>query len=160
VDAFCRDHGHGVDDFFRNAAIDGLDEACEDMRPNSRFLQALNARARNPAVRYSLLLGTGGPLTEDELAELRSAVAAAIDQNRLTRLFGPRVTEPLSDFDEVLREMGDGAVAVKRARLEGVDDTVLLEFSHLTITRDASEPQARELIEAILERLKGKSVTE
>ncbi|MBL8849543.1 MAG: hypothetical protein JNG89_07660, partial [Planctomycetaceae bacterium] len=98
VDAFCRDHGHGVDDFFRNATIDGLDEAYEDMRPGSRFLQQLNARERNPAVKYSLLLGTGGPLTEEGLAELRSAVAAAIDQNRLTRLFGPRVTEPLSDF--------------------------------------------------------------
>jgi hypothetical protein len=34
-----------------------------------------------------------------------------------------------------------------------VDDTVLLPFSHLTITRRATEPQAAELMDAILERL-------
>jgi pimeloyl-ACP methyl ester carboxylesterase/GNAT superfamily N-acetyltransferase len=153
ADAFARHREGGLDDVFRNATIDGLDEACEDMRPESRFLRKLNARDRNPHVRYSLLLGTGGPLTEESLAELQAKVAAAVDQNRIARFFGPRVENPLSDFDEVVCEKGDGAVAVKRARLEGVDDTVLLPFSHLTITRRATEPQAAELIDAILERL-------
>jgi hypothetical protein len=148
-----RHRDRGLDGLFRNAAADGLNEACEDMRPDSRFLKKLNAGERNPQVRYSLLIGTSGPLTEEGLTEIRSTLRAAARRDRIARLLAPRIEEPLSDFDEVVRDKGDGAVAVKRARLDGVEDTVLLPFSHLTITRRASEPEARELMDAIVARL-------
>lgn len=143
----------GLGGIFREAATDGFNEACHDMRPGSRFLRELNARQRNPRVRYSLLLGTAGPLTPESLAELQSALHASAARNNLARLLAPRADEQLSDLDEVVIELGDGAVAVERGRLDGVEDTVLLEFSHLTITRATDSPQGRELLNAILSRL-------
>jgi hypothetical protein len=103
-------------------------------------------------VRYSLLIGTDGPLTAESLGELRSVLDRVAAENPVASLLAPRLGPP-DDLDEVLVDAGDGAVAVKRARLEGVEDTVLLEFSHLTITRAAESENGRALLEAILTRL-------
>lgn len=143
----------GLPGLFREAAADGLNESCLDMRPGSEFLEQLNARERNADVRYSLLIGTGGPLTDESLAEIRRILDSAAAENPLAQLLRPRLREPLDDLDEVLVDEGDGAVAVKRARLEGVDDTQLLEFSHLTITRAFDTPTGQALLEAIITRL-------
>ncbi len=143
----------GLPGLFRDAAADGLNESCHDMRPGSDFLKELNSRERNPEVRYSLLIGTGGPLSPESLDELRRILDAAAADNPLARLLRPRLREPLDDLDEVLVDEGDGAVAVKRARLEGVEDTELLEFSHLTITRAFDTPTGESLLNAILTRL-------
>lgn len=139
--------------FFARAAADGFNEAAPDMRPDSAFLRRLNARDRNPRVKYSLLLGTRGPLTEEELDEFRSTVDAAIERNRLLQFVSPRIEAPLADLDELRAGKGDGAVAVKRGRLKGVEDTQLLPFSHFTITKRADEPDADELFDAIVARL-------
>jgi hypothetical protein len=143
----------GLPVLFRDAAADGLNESCDDMRPGSRFLKELNARERNGDVRYSLLIGTGGPLTPESLAEIRRILDSAGAENPLARLLKPRLGEPFDDLAEVLVDEGDGAVAVKRARLEGVDDTELLNFSHLTITRAFDTADGEALLEAILTRL-------
>jgi pimeloyl-ACP methyl ester carboxylesterase len=142
----------GLPGLFRDAAADGFNESCHDMRPGSRFLKKLNARERNPDVQYSLLIGTDGPLTPESLAELRRVLDRAAAENPVAGLLEPRLGPP-DDLDEVLVDAGDGAVAVKRATLEGVEDTVLLEFSHLTITRASESDNGRALLEAILTRL-------
>ena len=138
---------------FRRSAADGLNEAALDMWPESRFLRTLNARDRNPHVRYSLLIGTRGPLSEDGVDELREQIRTRIDDYKLLRLVRPRIEEALEDLDEFTVNQGDGAVAVKRARLEGVEDTELLHFTHLALTREAGDPQFDELVEAIQSRL-------
>lgn len=140
-------------DLLRLSIADGLNEARSDLKPGSRFLSDLNARERNAHVRYSLLLGTKGPLTDAQLDELRSVVSTAAERNRVAQLLAPRVAEPLADMDELQDGAGDGAVAVKRGRLEGVDDTVLLPFSHLAITRKQESDATRELLAAIVARL-------
>jgi pimeloyl-ACP methyl ester carboxylesterase len=142
----------GLPGLFRDAAADGFNESCHDMRPASRFLKQLNARERNADVRYSLLIGTDGPLTPESLAELQSVLDRAAAENPVAGLLAPRYGPP-DDLDEVLEDAGDGAVAVKRARLEGVTDTVLLAFSHLTITRGSETENGRVLLDAILTRL-------
>jgi pimeloyl-ACP methyl ester carboxylesterase len=142
----------GLPGLFRDAAADGFNESCHDMRPGSRFLKDLNARERNRDVQYSLLIGTDGPLTPEALAELRSVLDRAAAENPVAGLLEPRFGPP-EDLDEVLVDAGDGAVAVKRATLEGVEDTVLLEFSHLTITRASESDNGRALLDAILSRL-------
>jgi hypothetical protein len=53
----------------------------------------------------------------------------------------------------VVQGRGDGAVALERARLTGVEDTVVLHFSHLEMLSGAGEPETAELWRAILERL-------
>ena len=142
----------GLPELFRAATADGLNESCHDMRPGSRFLRELNARERNANVRYSLLIGTGGPLTAESLAELRTVLDRAAAGNPVAALVAPRLAPP-DDLDELLADAGDGAVAVDRAQLEGVEDTELLGFSHLTITRASESDAGRALLEAILKRL-------
>jgi pimeloyl-ACP methyl ester carboxylesterase len=154
----CIDHlreGDSDNHLFARAAADGFNEAAPDMRPDSAFLRRLNARDRNPRVKYSLLLGKGGPLSAAELDEFRSVIETAIERNRVLQFVSPRIEAPLADLDELLEGKGDGAVAVKRGRLEGVEDTQLLSFSHLTITKRADEPDADELFDAIITRLSG-----
>ncbi len=146
-------HDQGPENLLRLSIADGLNEARSDLKPGSRFLRDLNTRERNSKVRYSLMLGTQAPLTPGQLQEFRSAIAAAAEHNRIAQLLAPRVAEPLADMEELLDGAGDGAVSVKRGRLEGVDDTVLLPFSHLALTRKLGTDATRELLEAILARL-------
>ena len=153
----CLDHlKDGPDEgesFFVRAAADGFNEAASDLRPESEFLRQLNARERNPGVQYTLLLGTKAPLSDAELDEFRRVIASAVERSRLLRFVSPRIEEPLADLDELLDGRGDGAVAVKRGRLDGVEHTRLLPVTHLTITRRADDPAAEELLDAILSRL-------
>ncbi len=133
---------------------DGLSEAATDLRPGSLFLQELNARGRNPKVSYSIFLGTDAPLSEEELAALRRRITAAGSDNRWVRLFGPPVDEWLADLDEVVDGKGDGVVSLKRGRLEGVDDTVVLHFGHVRVLRTAIQGDVPKVHQGVLERLK------
>ena len=132
---------------------DGLGEAGDDLQPGSPFLETLNARQRNPKVRYAIFLGTGGYLTDAMLDSLRKRLEAAGARHRFVQFFGPKLDEYLQDMDEVVRGKGDGAVALTRGRLEGVDDTVVLGFDHLTMYSNTNDGASRALRAAILERL-------
>jgi pimeloyl-ACP methyl ester carboxylesterase len=132
---------------------DGLAEANRDLRPNSPFLQQLNARSRNENVRYSILLGTKAPMTEESLEAVSTAMKDTSRRSKTIRFFQPLVSDFLADLDEVVCDKGDGVVAVKRGRLDGVEDIVLLPFRHpaaMGIHPIAIEPQLRD---AILARL-------
>jgi len=132
---------------------DGLAEANRDLRPSSPFLERLNARSRNPKVRYSILLGTAGPLSADGLPQLSEALHKASERSRTVRLVQPLVDDFLADLDEVVRDKGDGVVSIERGRLEGVEDTVLLNFRHPAAMSRHDNPFGPELIEAVIERL-------
>jgi hypothetical protein len=128
---------------------DGMGEAGDDLLPGSQFLKKLNARPRNPQVRYSIILGTSGPLTPEDLEKIRKTVKAAGEQGRWLRFFGARVHGWLEDMDEVLDGKGDGCVSLARGRLEGVDDMIVLNISHLHDGRDAER-----LLAEVVKRLK------
>ena len=138
---------------FYAAVEDGLSEAKEDLEPDSTFLRKLNARSRNPQVRYSLFLGTGGRLTQQQLDNLRGGLHTAENASNVVGLFAPRVDETLADLDEVVHGKGDGVVAVKRGRLEGVADTVLLEFTHLGALQEPDKFAGDPLFKMVLERI-------
>ena len=137
-----------------SAIEDGLGEALEDLEPGSPFLKRLNGRPRNPRVRYSIFLGTAAPLEKENLESLRRSLRAAGERNRFVRLFGGKLDGHLSDLEEVLRGKGDGAVAVKRGRLEGVEDVVVLPFDHQALTCAPRTTGEKSLREAILQRLR------
>jgi hypothetical protein len=132
---------------------DGLAEANRDLRPNSPFLQRLNARPRNKNVRYSILLGTDGLFAAERLQDISAAIDETSRRNKSIRFFRPLLNDFLADLDEVVRDQGDGVVAVKRGRLAGVDDTVLLPFRHPAAIGNQPRPLDPELREAILARL-------
>jgi hypothetical protein len=132
---------------------DGLNEARADLQPDSRFLRELNARPRNPAVRYSLILGTGGPMAPEQVADIRRRAAATLSDSRTGRLVLPKVEEFLAGLEEWESGKGDGTVAVARGRLEGVDDTILLPIGHHTLSHGSSDPLYPGLQDAILKRV-------
>ena len=133
---------------------DGLAEASSDLRPGSPFLRKLNARRRNPQVRYTIFLGSGGPLSDEQLASIRETVAAAAKRSRFVQVISGKLDDFLSDLDEVVKGQGDGAVAVKRGRLAGVDDTVVIPFRHREPGTRPRNKAGERLHAAILKRLK------
>jgi hypothetical protein len=139
---------------FYDTVEDGLCEAADDLRPDSEFLRELNSHARNPRVRYSLLLGTGAPLSQHAVDELRDHVAHAKERFRFLRLLGPKIDRVLNDPDELIYGKGDGVVAVKRGTLDGVDDTLTVPFDHLSIGRAPQTDGEKQLRAEIVRRLK------
>ena len=134
---------------FYAAIADGMSEATVDLQPDSVFLRELNARPRNPRVKYAILLGSGARLTRQQVDQLRQGLATAESKSRVVALFARRVDETLADLDEVVRGVGDGAVALKRGRLDGVEDVMILDFTHLSVlqgTRIATDPAFQEVL--------------
>ena len=137
------------------AAIeDGLAYAQLDLQPGSPFLAELNARHRNPHVRYSIFLGDVAHLKAGEVATARRVLGKAGQSCRWVQFFGSRVDEWLADLDEVIDGRGDGAVALKRGRLEGVEDTVIRHFTHLSFNQSPMTGEADLVLDDIMKRLR------
>lgn len=139
---------------FYAAVEDGLSEAKNDLKPDSAFLRRLNARPRNPRVRYTIILGTGGHLSQEQVNRLRRGLRTAQEASQVVGLFAPELDRILADLDEVVRGKGDGVVAVKRGRLDGVTDTILADFSHLSVLQTTDSFPQDDVFRALLTRLR------
>jgi hypothetical protein len=137
----------------RDAIVDGLGEAADDLCPDSEFLQVLNARPRHPRVRYTILLGTGALIEEPQLMWIRESVCDGLAEMPGGDRCAERLDAILSDIDELVEGKGDGVVAVKRGRLDGVSDTVILPFGHLSVAGEAKSEVAQTVQRAILARV-------
>jgi hypothetical protein len=104
-------------------------------------------------VRYSLLLGNRGPATREQLDELRRIIIDSQQTNVALGALGPRLGTLLEDLDELVDGLGDGAVAVERGRLDGVDDTIVLDFNHGSIASQLTDASSTRLVSEILTRL-------
>jgi pimeloyl-ACP methyl ester carboxylesterase len=136
-----------------DSVVDGLGEAANDLCPDSTFLAELNTRPRNPQIHYSIILGTGARMSEAEMNWIRESVV-----RKLTKLPGAkdgaeRLDAMLSDLDELVEGKGDGVVAVARGRLDGVSDTVVLPFGHLSVTGEPNTAAVRDVQATVLERI-------
>jgi len=132
---------------------DGLGEAVVDLRPNSVFLDRLNAHGRHPRVRYTIFLGNAGGLQPDQLALLRSRTARAAEHGRLAQFLGGKIQGVLGDLDELVAGKGDGLVSLERGQLEGVDDVLVLPFVHASVLEDGVSGDVDRLPRELLQRL-------
>jgi hypothetical protein len=130
-----------------------LGEAADDLCPDSEFLRELNARPRNAGVRYSILLGTGATIDDAQMAWIRKSVCESLAKVPGAGRRAERLDAILSDIDELVEGKGDGIVAVKRGRLDGVDDTLVLPFGHLAVTGEPRTEVLREVQKAVLQRV-------
>jgi hypothetical protein len=137
----------------RDSIIDGLGEAADDLCPESEFLTELNGRPRNPRVRYSLFLGTGGCLNDAQVAWIRESLCKSLGKVPGADGGAERLATILADIDELVEGKGDGIVAVKRGHLEGVADTVIMPFGHMAVTGEPSDELLREFQQAVLQRV-------
>jgi pimeloyl-ACP methyl ester carboxylesterase len=127
---------------------DGLGQATDDLKPDSEFLRDLNARPRREGVRYTIVAGTHNA-TVRLSADAVACVEHALPQKNW---WGVRQTRHgLENVCERLRRQsgeGDGVVDVASARLEGVEDVVLLPGDHtgLAMGLDGKRPVAWEVV--------------
>jgi pimeloyl-ACP methyl ester carboxylesterase len=138
----------------RDSVIDGLGEAADDLCPNSAFLRELNRRSLHPHVRYSILLGTNACLNEAQAVWIRDSVCDQIAKLPGGNASSERLATLLSDIDELVDGKGDGIVAVKRGRLDGVADTLVMPFGHVSITGEPHGDVGRNVQQAVLERVR------
>jgi pimeloyl-ACP methyl ester carboxylesterase len=139
---------------WRDSIIDGLGEAADDLIPDSQFLTELNARPRNPHVHYTLFLGTGASVSQDEMDWMREAIKKTGGHFPGLRSGAGKLDTMLADMDELIDGKGDGVVALKRGRLAGVDDVVILPFGHLSCTGKPDREEVKQVQTELLARLK------
>lgn len=119
---------------------DGLGEAGWDLRPHSLLLTKLNAQKRNPNVEYRSILGSGAPMDEKQFAEFKKSLLELTESTSWTATSTPWLKKRLDDMDELVNGKGDGAVALKRGHLEGVDE-VVVGVNHRALTRANGIPK-------------------
>lgn len=139
---------------FYSSLEDGLSEATVDLEPGSIFLTKLNRRERNPEVAYSIFLGTGGPCQREELDDFRRTMNAGNSWCSWWKCMTSKLDPAIADLDEVVAGCGDGAVAVKRGRLAGVEDTVVMNYDHVSVLRDIEDKEVQRVYAEVLRRLK------
>lgn len=137
----------------RDSVVDGLGEAANELCPESTFLADLNARSRNPKIQYTVILGTGASMTEAEMLWIRESVIAKIAKVPGAESGVARLESMLGDMDELVEGKGDGVVAVSRGRLDGVSDTHVLPFGHISVTGAPESDVVREVQQLVIERL-------
>jgi hypothetical protein len=124
------------------------------MEPGSIFLTKLNRRQRNPRVQYSIFLGTGAACQREELENARGYIHAAAKRSQWAKFAGSKIDAAIADLDEVVTGYGDGAVAVKRGRLAGVKDTVVMNFDHVGVLHHTDNAEVKNVYAEVLKRLK------
>ena len=126
--------------------------AIDDLKPESKCLKDLNAENRNKDVDYSIILGDRGVLSASDTKLLRRFAQQLTDAeqdnggkdlNALLKTLPP----------ELINGEGDGVVSVESGRLNGVDDTVVLNFKHSELLQNDAKIQGK-IIQEILRRLK------
>jgi hypothetical protein len=146
-------HQHDVSIFYAGIE-DGLNEAAKDLRPRSIFLMRLNARPRNPDTSYTVIMGSRGWMSKSQLAIAAETVDRAGESQPWVRLFGSRAKKLLNELDEVVDGTGDGIVAIESGRLNGVDDVLVLPFSHTSVVSTSSAGVNRRVRREIVARIR------
>ena len=114
---------------------DGLGEAGKDLKVGSAFLQSLNDRPRRAGVRYTIVMGNQHPAARMTAGCVEAA--GKVVPRKLRDVWGFRhYHRAMENTADELREdeaNSDGPVSVKSARLEGVDDFVLVHADHTSL---------------------------
>jgi len=138
---------------WKASIVDGLGEAANDLKPGSHFLARLNRRGRNPRVRYTVLLGNGASVEPEEMETACRRIEKYTSRIPWVRGQGQRLSACLDDLDEIVAGRGDGVVAVKRGRLPGVVDTLVLNFDHLSVVGPPESTAVRWVHRIVIDRL-------
>jgi len=137
---------------------DGLGEACEELVPTSSFLKELNSRPRADGVRYSIISGTGGPITPLIRFATSVALKETRERTRVNQL--PNASDVINRANELLlshefaQGLGDGAVSLQSATLPGVREFYTVPMNHGEWAQ-TDKPQVQQLVQRTAELLCG-----
>ena len=151
-------------DFFVDGNVDSQDlvdvilhkpsaPGLRELAPESKFLTELASRKRRPGTKYTTIVGTGSPVSADEVRQLRETLQRLDQEGSMLRLIRPRIQPLLQSFDELVEGKGDGVVAVDRAVIDGVEDVVTVDVTHIDMFSPTTN-RAQPVWNAILNRLK------
>lgn len=130
--------------------FDGTGEAKLDLLPDSTCLTTLNDRPHPAGLPMTIIAGNSSPVTSDQLTRVKPLIRQKL---------GPQATQPAEDIIDSLAEVaegiGDGLVSLESARLEGVEDFVIVSGNHLSMIRNLSQSSERipPAVPIVLERL-------
>ncbi|MGV3484727.1 MAG: esterase/lipase family protein [Planctomycetaceae bacterium] len=101
----------------------------DELKMDSPLLCELNARPRAAGTRYTILAGSGGPVSRSlvEASSVLSGLFLPADSEMKAAL---RSARKLASLDEWTEGRGDGVVSIKSASLDGVDEIIVLPFAH------------------------------
>lgn len=117
---------------------DGTGEAGADLVPGSPFLKALNARPHPQGIPFTIIAGVASPISQSQLAQMARLTASEPDTaKRRTR---ERLRSALASLAE---GVGDGCVSLQSARLEGIEDVVVVPGNHLSTVRNVRRSSRR-----------------
>ena len=131
---------------------DGLGEASDELIPGSDFIKDLNALERVPGIRYSIFAGTRGPISP--LVRTLGSLAVGEGRNKAKANRRQVADEALKKVEELLNSdelsagLGDGAVSLRSARLNGVTEFVKLPIHHAEWS-NLAEPNVQDLINRV-----------
>ncbi|NND96009.1 MAG: alpha/beta hydrolase [Pirellulaceae bacterium] len=125
-----------------------------DLSPQSDCLARMDSRPRVPGVQYTTIVGTGSPVTDADVQQLRETLQRLETKSSVVQLIRPRIQPLLESFDELARGKGDGVVAAERATISGVADVVSVDLSHIELFSPSWGNQPQPVWQAILERAK------
>jgi pimeloyl-ACP methyl ester carboxylesterase len=113
-----------------------LGAAAVDLTPGSRFLTRLNSRRRAADVDYHILAGDSGFVSIDSRRKIESRIETLAQSPGILRVLTLVATNEVRAWLDVVTETyGDGCVSLESAKLEGVDDFVVLHANHVELIR-------------------------
>lgn len=143
------DHSDLLDVIVHQPSAAGL----RDLKPDSDFLSQLAACSRRDDVAYTVIVGTGSPVTDGQVVQLRETLRGLDREGSVLRLLRPRIQPLMESFDELIQGKGDGIVSVRRAMIPDVDDTVLVDASHFEMIRPIPGQTEHSIWKIVLDRL-------
>lgn len=103
---------------------DGAGEAAIDLTPDSAFLTDLNSRPLPEGVEITIIAGQATPVDAGALAEATRTLLGEAQGERIR-----------AATDDLVNSLGDGVVPLESARLEGVDDFVVVSANHRSMLK-------------------------
>lgn len=130
--------------------FDGAGEAKVDLLPGSDFILQLNGRPPPRHTELTICAGTASPLDLADIKRVRASLRA-----QLPKKIQPQVRQWCDGLQQLVTGVGDGAVSLDSAQIDGVTDTIHLAGNHLTMIRNvlASDPNVPPAVPHILKRL-------
>lgn len=127
----------------RTGALDGNGEAGIDLLPNSEFLNDLNRRPLPSHTRITIIAGQIAAVDTGQIAQVLRNWRGDAGDGRATRA-----------LEHAVDRVGDGCVPLDSAKLDGVDDFVIVRGNHLSILKSFDlKPAIPSAIPVILNRL-------
>jgi pimeloyl-ACP methyl ester carboxylesterase len=132
---------------------DGMGRAGLDLLPGSLLMEELARCKRNPEVTYSILAGSRGIVDAPVLEKLKAELEAGENPWGIGEALRRITLERIDIMLSFQSGRGDGAVTLESARLEGVEDRLVLPFHHLQFLSGFEAKEDIPALPEVLQRL-------